>query len=273
MINIFSVHAKRTDFLRPHLEHLNLFCGDKFQYYCIDNFKDTQKSDLIKTQCFELGVNYVRFNNYEITGTAADHSLALNSIKNIADDKDINVILEFDVFLINHFSFSNFIGSYNISGVYQQRSDFDKEYLAPFVVIVNKDSNFSTIDFGFGDSCDVGGNTRFYLENKEVKWMEHTSALEGETDKSSFTLDYNPAFGVQIIENSFLHYYRGTNWDNKSNDYESLKTEWLETALKEAKTRDIINYDHVEKYHTKTSHAFRYWNGSNQKFNSKLNVY
>ena len=275
MIKIFSVHAKRTDFLKPHVDHLRLFCEDEFEYYCIDNFCDPLKSEQIKRECSELGVNYVRFSNYKITGTAWDHSPTLNSIKTITSDSDFNVILEFDVFLINKFSFVNYLEDYNISGIYQQRDNFNIEYIAPFVIIVNKDSDFSSLDFGttLGDSCDVGGNTRFYLKNKNVKWMSHTSALIHQRDVQSFNIDYDPSFGCQLIENSFLHYYRGTNWDQRSSDYESVKTEWLNKALLESKIADIINHKYISKYNKIMSHSLRYWNGTNDLFNSKLNPY
>jgi hypothetical protein len=275
MIKIFCVHAKRTDFLRLHVEQLRFFCEDQFEYFCIDNFPNAHESEKIKDECEKLNINYVRFLNYEITGTAWDHAPSLNSIKTISNDNDINVILEFDVFLINNFSFVKYIEDYNIAGIYQQRDNFEKEYLAPFVIIVNKNSEFSTIDFNAipGDSCDVGGNTRFYIKNKNVKWMNHTTALIHPNDSKSFITDYDPSYGSQVIENCFLHYYRGSNWDGRSKDYEDVKTDWLKRSLDKSRTSDIINHNYLSKYHTKMSHAFRHWNGNDDKLNSKLNPY
>lgn len=269
-IKIFSVHAKRTDFLKLHIESLRHFCEDKFEYYCIDNFLSLEQSQIIKEQCKDLNVNYIRSPN-TISGTALDHASALNIIKNFTDDSQLNVILEFDVFLIDKFSFKDYIDIYDISGIYQQRNNFEKEYVSPFVVIVNKDSNFSEIDFNMGNGCDTGGNTQYYLKNKKVKWMKHTPALIDDTD--CFIIPYDNSFGCQIIESSFIHYYRGTNWDNCSNDYEKLKTLWLVNALKESKNRSILNHNYLEKYQTPYSHAFKHWNGSNDFFNSKLNPY
>lgn len=272
-IKIFSIHAKRTDFLKLHIDSLNHFCKDDFEYFCIDNFVDQEKSNNIKLQCKDIGINYLRFKDYNITGTAWDHSPALNSIKNISNDQDINIILEFDVFLIRHFSFVDYIEQYDISGIYQQRNGFENEYIAPFVIIVNKDSNFSSIDFGSTPGFDVGGNIRFFLPNKNVKWMNHTSSLITINDSNAFNIDYDPSFGCQIIENSFLHYYRGTNWDNRPKNYENLKTSWLLNALHKSKECDILNHTYVSRYSTKFSHAFRYWNGTENMFITKLNPY
>lgn len=272
-VKIFSIHAKRTDFLRMHVDSIKYFCQDEFEYYCIDNFPEINKSDFIKSECEKLNVNYIRFDNYSVSGTAWDHAPALNNIKNIANNSDINVILEFDVFLINKFSFIKFIQNYNIAGVYQQRNNFDIEYIAPFVIIVNKDSEFSKIDFSGEIGCDVGSQMRFYFENKNVRWLKHTTALIHSNDSNAFIFDYNPSYGCQVIENSFLHYYRGTNWDQKPEDFENQKFDWLKNALNKSRECDIINYSYLEKYNTPTSHSFRYWNGSDQIFKSKLNPY
>lgn len=103
--------------------------------------------------------------------------------------------------------------------------------------------------------------------------MNHTSSLVNESDKKSFIFDYDPSFGCQVIENSFLHYYRGTNWDGRLKDYENVKTSWLINALNKSQECDIINHPYLSKYFTQFTHAWRYWNGSEHTFNSKLNPY
>lgn len=271
-VKIFSIHAKRTDFLKLQIESLRYFCKDNFEYCCIDNFLLPEQSQFIKKECENLNVNYIRIID-NICGTSQDHVRALNLIKNFTDDSNLNVILDFDTFLIDKFSFKDYIHTYNISGIYQQRNNFEKEHIAAIVVIVNQDNNFSEIDFYFGDGCDTGGNTRFYLKDKKVKWMNHTPGLIDQNDNNCFTIPYDNSFGCQIIEGSFLHYYRGTNWDNCSENYEQLKTHWLVDALKKSKEQSILNDTYLDKYQTPYSHAFKHWNGSNDFFNSKLNPY
>jgi hypothetical protein len=246
-IKIFSIHAKRTDFLRMQIESLNHFCEDDYEYYCIDNFLSNEQSEFIKKECEELNINYVRFSNYQITGTAFDHIPALNSIKNIASNEDINVILEFDVFLINKFSFINYIEDYHISGLHQQRNNFNNEYLAPFLIIVNKNCDFSEIDFYGSPGFDTGGNTQFYIKDRKVKLLRHTVPLREEGDEDCFTLPYDCSYGSQIIEESFIHYYRGSNWDGKPLDYEKSKTEWLINLLNKSKTSQVINGEFLKK--------------------------
>ena len=56
-VKIFSIHAKRTDFLKLHVESLRYFCEDNFEYYCIDNFLLPEHSQFIKKECEELCKN------------------------------------------------------------------------------------------------------------------------------------------------------------------------------------------------------------------------
>lgn len=272
-MKVFSVHAGRTDFLRLQVESLNHFCRDEFEYYCIDNFIDESQSDFIKKECDELNINYVRFDSYQIKGSALDHAPALNCIKIITNNNEINVILDFDVFLISSFSFVNYIDGYDIAGIYQQRNDFSIEYLAPFVVIVNQNSDFSHIDFSSRPGCDVGGNTQYYIKDRKVKLIKHTSSLEFDGDEDCFTIPYDIRYGSQVIENSFLHYYRGTNWNKMDQNIVQEKTLWLCDCLTKSKQFNIINKEYLCKYQTHFSHSFCFWNGSNIKFNSILNPY
>jgi len=274
-LKIFSVHASRTDFLELQYKSLSYFLEDDFEYYCIDNFVDSASTEFVFNKCKDLNINYVRFNSYELKGNAFDHAPALNSIKTITTDDCINVVLDFDIFLINKFSIIRYIENFDIAGMYQQRNNFELEYLAPFIVIVNCGKNFTEIDFDSRKDIlsDVGGNISHYLKNRKVKLIRHTSALNRKNDVDCFNIDYNPSFGCQILESSFLHYYRGTNWDNSSNIYHKEKTEWLNNALDYSKNKNILNQSYLDKYQNVFNHSFNYWNGSEQPFNSVMNPY
>lgn len=271
-MKIFSVHCSRTDFLRLQVESLKDFCSDSFEYFCIDNFLNTSQSQFIQEECKSLGVNHIRCDNYTISGTAWDHAPALNSIKKFASDDEVVIILDFDIFMIDKFSFIDYISDYDISGIYMQRDNFEKEYIAPFVVIVNK--NISQIDFDGGEGCDVGGNTRFYLKNKNVKWLKHTSYLNRPGDINVFNFDYDPSYMVQMIESSFIHYFRGSNWDQKNNEFHVLKTKWLNELLVAARNKKIINNAYLNKCQTEMTYSFFNWNGGVENhFNSQLNPF
>lgn len=270
-MNIFSIHAGRTDFLKPHVEYLRHYCKDNFTYHCVDNF--VSPNEYLRNQCLELGVEYVR-PSFTRQGNAFDHGLCLNLLKEYTTDDVINVIYEFDIFLVDNFSFIDFIEEYNISGIYQQRNGYDIEYIAPFIVIVNKDSDFSSIDFIGKPGCDVGGKTEEYIKSgKTIKWMKHTPGIGDGLDKKIFLGEYNSDYGCQVIENSFIHYYKGTNWNQCHQDFVNKKTKWFFELLEKSKSEKIFDQKYLNRYQTIFSHAFRHWNGSKIPFKSTLNPY
>jgi hypothetical protein len=180
------------------------------------------------------------------------------------------IILDFDIFMIDKFSFKKYILNYDISGIYMQRNDFAQEYICPFIVMVNQD--FSKVDFGGSNGCDVGGNTQYYIKNKKVKWMKHTSYLNHLNDYECFKFDYNPQYAVQLIESCFIHYFRGTNWDNNTHLFHVEKTDWIKKIIEQSKKNKVINQEYLDMYQTIFSYSFFNWNGVGENyFNSKLN--
>ena len=269
-MNIFSVHAGRTDFLKPHVEYLRHYCTDDFTYHCVDNFAYPNQD--LMDQCAELGVRYVR-PEMPRQGNAWDHAPCLNSLKQYTSDDVVNVIYEFDVFCVKQFSFMYYIQGVDISGIYQQRHDFKDEYIAPFLVVVNKNSGFSTLDWTGGAPFDVGGKTREYIRSgKKVNWLSHTPGIRGD-DCKIFLGDYNPNYGCQVIESKFIHYYKGTNWDGSRQDFMNQKNAWFFDLLERSKTEEIFNHDYLDRYQTIFSHAFKHWGGSQRPYASYLNPY
>ena len=227
-MNIFSIHAGRTDFLKPHVEYLRYYCKDNFTYYCVDNFVDSKDIETIKNQCLDLGVEYVR-PSFNRKGNAFDHGTCLNLLKQYTSDDVINVIY---------------------------------------------DSNFSNIDFNGFHGCDVGGKTQEYIKSgKTVRWMKHTPGIGSGPDRKIFLESYNPDYGCQVIENSFMHYYKGTNWNRSNPELVKQKTEWFFKLLEKSKSEEIFNQKYLDKYQTIFSHSFRHWNGSQKPFVSNLNPY
>lgn len=274
MIKIFSIHIDRVDFLELHLEQLNYFCLDKFEYHAIDNFKTVTEKRVFKEKCDQLNIYYHDCNQLnQNTKSSLDHTNALNYIKTISNDTDINIILEFDIFLIQPFSFIQYINGYDIAGIYQQRNNFSIEYVSPFIVIVNANQQFSKIDFSPLSQTDTGGATHNYIKQKNVKWIQHTKAIIESKYKDIFNIDYDPSYGCQIIESAFLHYYKGSNWDNANINYVKTKTQWLKNALLLSRQKSIINNSILERYQTIFSHSFANFNGSDQQFQSLLNPY
>ena len=73
-----------------------------------------------------------------------------------------------------------------------------------------------------GIPVDVGGQTYKYLdEHPDIKLKQIGYEIIG-------------PFGSQLIKldnKSLIHYYRGSNWDHKSEEHHTQKTKWLLETL------------------------------------------
>jgi hypothetical protein len=103
--------------------------------------------------------------------------------------------------------------------------------------------------------------------------MKHTPGIGDGLDKKIFLGEYNSDYGCQVIENSFIHYYKGTNWNQCHQDFVNKKTKWFFELLEKSKSEKIFDQKYLNRYQTIFSHAFRHWNGSKIPFKSTLNPY
>lgn len=267
MINIFTFSDKRPDFIKLQFDSMKKFIKDEFKLFVFDNSSTQNLSEQIRKECKE--------NNITVLDTIKNHSNSNTAcwvpinfcLKNYLKNDDISVIIDSDIFMINDFSFLNYIEDYDIAGVYQQRNNLDIEYLWNALVIINNKSiNEKNIVIDFepiNPITDVGGKTSSLVNdtNVKIKWINHTadiSCLESSQIFKDF--EYKTDYGFQIIENSFLHYYRGSNWDGKSYLYHQEKTECLKKILNNDSFKIPLNFQ--EKFISNKSHSYKHWNGT-----------
>ena len=135
-----------------------------------------------------------------------------------------------------------------------------------------------TVDFNNFDISliqnvtDVGGRTNAYLRNfkPKVQWFSHTADIEEEEKEifeESLFEDYESSFGMQIIEKSLIHYYRGSNWDFNSEEYHKKKTKFLKIFLSFANNKYPLIKEKVSHYSSAVSHTCKHFNG--QRNNKK----
>ncbi len=178
---------------------------------------------------------------------------------------DILVLLDSDVFLIKEFDIRNFMHGYDIAGLGQSKAK-NKRYLWIGLVFLNmpKLPNKRELNFNCGKvdgvSVDAGGHSYYYLQkypqvmtnffggihvthlkcdrcqkNKVMLCKHNTQKLK----KCGF-VDHEIQFiqtGIHnaefFLNNSFLHYRGGTNWDCKSSEYHRIKTHLLNNFINE----------------------------------------
>lgn len=285
MIKIYTVSDKRPDFIRLQKEGFENYLYDKnYEFIVCNNGSSDQLRNDIHNICEELSIKVLFVEGIYTDGATATQVPIQYCLKHyISKDskENITVIIDSDIFPFAPFSFMNLLHGNEIAGIYQQR-DYKKflfkqnhYYLWNALMIFNNSKiNFSDFDISsIPGVTDVGGETHFYFkENKtKVKWLQHTADIETE-EKAVFAIDlknkYKEIFGMQIIANSLIHYYRGSNWDLSDTSYHTEKTEFLLNFLDFAKHSFPLENSELDKFSTMLSHSEKHYNG--QRGNYKL---
>jgi hypothetical protein len=193
--------------------------------------------------------------------------------------EDMTVIIDSDIFLFSEFSFKKLLDEADIAGIYQQRDRQAKKILwrnhyylwNAFLVFKNTSIDFEKFDISMiPNITDVGGNLHYYIEKykPKVKWILHTADIEYESEIFIDELreTYQSQFGMQIISSSFIHYYRGSNWDDLNNNYHNFKTNFLLKFLESARKHYPLTA-HLHKYQDDCAHTKRHYNGT--RYNTK----
>lgn len=185
------------------------------------------------------------------------------------DHNGIVVLVDSDAFLIKPFNISKYLNGFDIAGELQGKTynNIEVRYLSPVIVFMNMKTlpNRKTINFD-GERvedvpCDNGGHTYYYLkDNPGVKSLFFGSLHVGvlkvtnnckncdnlqcrkcienlvsyKFDESIIKFIHNcPDTNVEFfLDNTFLHYRGGSNWDYRTSDYHLAKTKALNTLIK-----------------------------------------
>jgi hypothetical protein len=190
------------------------------------------------------------------------------SLEQIGYNHDgIVAIIDSDMFLLKPFSIEKYLDGHDIAGELQGRKNeiIEVRYLSPALVFMNMQTlpNRHTLSFEGGHihdlDCDVGGHTYYYFKNNPSvkrlcfglihigawKWHINCQACSNMTCDSCSKLLHDRFASkayVQFIQDcpddiefflddNFLHYRSGSNWNNKPAEYHIAKTNALNTLL------------------------------------------
>lgn len=168
-------------------------------------------------------------------------------------------IIDSDMFLVQDFSIAEYMQNYDIAGVPQSRGNV--LYLWNGLVFFNMNSlpNKKSINFNCGviegNPTDVGGHLYYYFkQNPDVRVSQmgvyHSQSFACNTcqQKDVYTpcahntdhlrkqnipetiikfMQSGPPNIEFLLNNNFLHYRGGGNWDHKSQSYHDYKTKIL----------------------------------------------
>ena len=103
---------------------------------------------------------------------------------------------------------------------------------------------------GVGDS---GSGTYYLIEKYKTCYLNHTATIDIETDyiftKNSSQYPYKKIYNCQFIDNSLIHYARGSNWCESDINYHTDKFNFMLNFL-ENNNEYTINLDDKVLYET-----------------------
>lgn len=262
-IKIYTYPDKRPDFIEKQLKSLKHFLkDDDYELIVINNGSTLELKGKIENISIKNNLThfFVEAPDHSNPTIACSRPINWSLKKFIIKEKNvISVILDSDMFLINHFSFNDYIKNFEIAGVKQKRQHIN--YIWNGIVIINNDKikNINEINFDYGTienvMTDVGGFTYYYFKNNnecKLKNIFHTSHIHPKNKnikifKSNILEKYNFDFCFELYENSFLHYGRGSNWDKMPENFHQEKTEFLDFVLDESKKNNVLreNYKFI----------------------------
>lgn len=259
-VTVYTFADKRPDFIKPQLECIKTFLGNNVSYEVINNGSTPALEYEIEKTCQSLGI-YCRLTKKDHSNPNQACAFPLNHMKehllgDALNQNVIPIILDSDMFPIAPFNVHKFMHGYNIAGTKQRRGHV--KYIWNGIMMFQNLSKeqIRDIDFNYGmvegQATDVGGHLHYFFKNHpEVKLQDiyHTSHIHPSNNNMDaippvLQKEYDPEFRMEIYAQAFLHYGRGSNWDNMPADYHHKKTEFLHSAINEA----VELYDLPEVY-------------------------
>ena len=254
MVSVYVTHYNKVELLSLQYESIKKFCKEDVRYIVINNGIDTTTSLEISRISKELNLEEVVIrNNNKIKMTAMHHKEALqycydNYISK--DDAGIRVVMDCDIIAFNTFSFNSFIGDADVAGI--QLGEEPSLYIASFISLYSKNVSFNNFNLASDIEFDSGVATENLVKKYKTKWLNHTAPIREIEGLYFFknakfdALKYDQSFGIQFIENSLLHYYRGTGWDNGDVDYLQKKLKFIESFLESPDMYNVNLDDNVQ---------------------------
>lgn len=253
-ISVYVTHYNKVELLTLQYQRIKKFCAEDIRYIVINNGIDDNTLLEISRISKELNLEEILIkNNNKIKMTAMHHKEALqycydNYISK--DDADIRVVMDCDIIPFNTFSFISFIGDADIAGI--QLGVQPSLYIASFISMYSKNVTFDNFNLASNIEFDSGLVTESLVKKYKTKWLRHTAPMkkkEGEyvfKNAKSDALKYEDTFSIQFIEDSLLHYYRGTGWDNGDVNYLERKRKFIHSFLENPKMYNITLDDNVQ---------------------------
>lgn len=253
MVTIYSVYYNRPQFLSIQYNQLLKNCIDDFELVVLNNGIDEDTSKKISEECLKFNIKEIVFKQSDRHHYSShDHIQALHYLYhnyvNINNNSKIRVVMDSDIFAFCKFSFYNLLQDYDVVGL-----SMINYFSAIYTMYSN---NIDLKGFEINDMCaDTGSGTGKLILKHKTKGIVHTAPIRKEEAEYIFKnaskdcIKYDETWGFQFIGNCFLHYYRGTGWDNGDINYYNAKLNFVNHFLEHTDLYNI-NLDKNVSYET-----------------------
>lgn len=224
-VSIYTTHYNRPEFIALQYFQIKKHCLDDFEYIVINNAIDQEIKKQIHFLCLSLNLKEIDCIHSLIGDRAVmcshDHIMCLEYIYKEFISKDISdarAVIDNDVIPFRSFSFINLVKDKQMAGMFLESY---LPYCASIFTVFGKEIDLHNFEYNgkFGDS---GAGTAVLIRDKgySVNWVNHTAPLRNHESSYIFknklpeSLPYNDDWGIQFMADNFIHFYRGTGWDN-----------------------------------------------------------
>jgi hypothetical protein len=231
-VKIATIAFNKPNFIEYQYKSLKKFIQHEFEYAVYNNAIDVSIRNEINKKCHQMGISVIEIpSNTGDNSTRAGNSLNF-ALQNIAINfKDVLLLIDSDVFLVDYYDVLKSLGTNSFMGISQVNEQFFY-YSNQFLIFnIQKLPDIDKIDFLPGTlegiRIDCGGMLyTYFIEHPEVvhkgiHQITNNRICFGKYDfnddlkiffqKEYDILDKNFA---EIFDRVFLHLRAGSNWIN-----------------------------------------------------------
>ncbi len=262
MIKFFAFTSNRPDFIELQYKSFKKYLQEDFKMVVFNNSKfdrmheyepieavcrkygiethDVEKDEDLIRRCNETEKSCTVFNNrgsWSNPNCAGCYACCYVWEKHILKETGNICLLHPDVFLDRPVTLSDYIKDVPLAYIPQTRAGLgglhmhDALLLADMSKLPDPDQINWWGSLVNGIATDIGGQTYFYFKNHPD--LKTTFITPGYCQDDA-SLNFHPSeYEIFSINEKpiALHYFRGSNWDYKSQQYHELKTKWLHERL------------------------------------------
>jgi len=260
MLRIFIPCCNRPSFIEKQVTSFNHFLKDEFEMIILNDGSSDFLRNKIAQECDKLQIqNIIPPRNINRFDPSNSHASVLNwAYNHIILEKynnDIILFADSDIFMVREYLIEESLAGNHFAALPQNRGHID--YYQPNMMFIdmknlpNKNAlNFSPALIG-GYQTDTGGSTHYYIKDNpdlKIKDLIHTSHIKPENNNMHVLPEaalsgFNPEFGIEIYESSFLHYGAASNWNVSflsPQDFFPTKTRYVFSLVDKCVSGEIV---------------------------------